>query len=361
MHQTLTLIGCAGDCAFIRCIKANSLKVEASFETALVLRQLQHTGMLATLKIRRAGYSVRLETQDFHNKFIKFGRDVFPKGSTVHALVEYLNKEVDRVVREMEPEKRPPRAQRADPIRVGRKGKVLCREWFTTELQERWEQKERAACEVVNAWFMGIHGKAKFERKKECYGRLRAPLQNYLHRALGLQTMECAAMREARMEMMRHLNAVKEEHRIAVKAANLDDLLAQIEAQKATIKDQGDKITELEQNAVMKGKVEELEATIKDRDDKIKEQNQVIKQMQKHLDGIIVTSRKLLTAQSTHGVRSPGTPGTPGGESPQLNPSNLKSPLSPALLRTSYEEFEDKRESESAKELPLLSRARAGR
>jgi len=46
----------AGDCAFIRCIKANSLKVAASFETTLVLRQLQHTGMLATLKIRRAGY-----------------------------------------------------------------------------------------------------------------------------------------------------------------------------------------------------------------------------------------------------------------------------------------------------------------
>lgn len=94
---TLQEVLSAGDCAFIRCIKANSLKAAANFETTLVLRQLQHTGMLATLKIRRAGYSVRLETQDFHSKFAKFGRDILPKGSTVHMLVEYLNKEVCHV------------------------------------------------------------------------------------------------------------------------------------------------------------------------------------------------------------------------------------------------------------------------
>ena len=133
-------------------------------------------------------------------------------------------------MKEMDPEKRPPHAQRTLPIRVGRKGKVLCREWYTNELMERWYQKERDACAVVHAWFMGIHGKKTYDHKKECYRMLSAPMKQYIHRAVAVREVESEALRSARVEMCRHLEQVREEKRIAVKAANLDELLAQIES-----------------------------------------------------------------------------------------------------------------------------------
>lgn len=234
---------------------------------------------------------------------------------------------------------------------------------------------------------------------------LSAPMKQYIHRAVAVREVECEALRSARVEMCRHLEQVREEKRIAVKAANLDELLAQIESQKLIIAERDATIQELQQqnkllaqtggslqaegdkgenastsdptqqdqnaetlhlaiemleknaelleqrknlqleaidkpketpeegeangspnsspkrlwdnqhfpeealkaeNEALRAQVAEHEATVKDRDTKIKEQNKVIKQMQTHLDEIIHSSRKLLTAQSNHRVRSPG-------------------------------------------------------
>ena len=45
---------------FIRCIKSNNHKAPCQFDKELVLRQLRYTGMVQTVKIRKAGYSVRM-------------------------------------------------------------------------------------------------------------------------------------------------------------------------------------------------------------------------------------------------------------------------------------------------------------
>lgn len=46
---------------FIRCVKSNNDKVPNYFDDNIILRQLRYTGMLETVRIRRAGYSVRIE------------------------------------------------------------------------------------------------------------------------------------------------------------------------------------------------------------------------------------------------------------------------------------------------------------
>ena len=46
---------------FIRCIKSNNQKIANHFDDGIILRQLRYTGMLETVRIRRAGYSVRIE------------------------------------------------------------------------------------------------------------------------------------------------------------------------------------------------------------------------------------------------------------------------------------------------------------
>ena len=45
---------------FVRCLKSNNRKAPCMFDEELVLRQLRYTGMVQTVKIRKAGYSVRI-------------------------------------------------------------------------------------------------------------------------------------------------------------------------------------------------------------------------------------------------------------------------------------------------------------
>ncbi|XP_055612970.1 unconventional myosin-IXb-like, partial [Uranotaenia lowii] len=61
---------------FIRCIKSNPNKVPNQFDEATVTRQLRYTGMLETVRIRRAGYNVRLT----YDEFIQLYRILLPKG-----------------------------------------------------------------------------------------------------------------------------------------------------------------------------------------------------------------------------------------------------------------------------------------
>ncbi|XP_012281982.1 unconventional myosin-IXb isoform X2 [Orussus abietinus] len=61
---------------FIRCIKSNSNKVPNEFDEETVQRQLRYTGMLETVRIRQAGFNVRLT----YEEFIQLYRMLLPKG-----------------------------------------------------------------------------------------------------------------------------------------------------------------------------------------------------------------------------------------------------------------------------------------
>ena len=50
---------------FVRCLKPNLEKAASSFNTTIVLNQLRYSGMMETVRIRRAGYPVRREFADF--------------------------------------------------------------------------------------------------------------------------------------------------------------------------------------------------------------------------------------------------------------------------------------------------------
>lgn len=66
-------------CLFIfyfRCIKSNGEKVPHVFDDETVQRQLRYTGMLETVRIRQAGYNVRLT----YEEFIQLYRILLPKG-----------------------------------------------------------------------------------------------------------------------------------------------------------------------------------------------------------------------------------------------------------------------------------------
>ena len=57
---------------FVRCIKSNNHKAPCLFDEELVLRQLRYTGMVQTVRIRKAGYSVRI-TFEVHTYMYMYG------------------------------------------------------------------------------------------------------------------------------------------------------------------------------------------------------------------------------------------------------------------------------------------------
>ncbi|XP_050793578.1 unconventional myosin-X [Gopherus flavomarginatus] len=54
---------------FVRCIKPNTQKMPDQFDQAVVLNQLHYSGMLETVRIRRAGFPVRRQFQDFYKRY----------------------------------------------------------------------------------------------------------------------------------------------------------------------------------------------------------------------------------------------------------------------------------------------------
>ncbi|MGH0117544.1 UNVERIFIED_CONTAM: hypothetical protein FKN15_038064, partial [Acipenser sinensis] len=54
---------------FVRCIKPNMQKAPNKFDPEVVLNQLRYSGMLETVKIRRAGFPVQRQFQDFYTRY----------------------------------------------------------------------------------------------------------------------------------------------------------------------------------------------------------------------------------------------------------------------------------------------------
>uniref|UniRef100_A0A665WUU7 Unconventional myosin-X-like n=1 Tax=Echeneis naucrates TaxID=173247 RepID=A0A665WUU7_ECHNA len=57
---------------FVRCIKPNMDKKSNQFDPDVVLNQLRYSGMLETVKIRRAGFPVRRTFKDFYSRLVKY-------------------------------------------------------------------------------------------------------------------------------------------------------------------------------------------------------------------------------------------------------------------------------------------------
>jgi myosin-5 len=65
LHQMLS--SCSPH--YVRCIKPNNLKFPGGFESVKVLEQLRYSGVLETVRIRRQGFPVRVEFQEFVDRY----------------------------------------------------------------------------------------------------------------------------------------------------------------------------------------------------------------------------------------------------------------------------------------------------
>ncbi|XP_012548810.1 unconventional myosin-IXAa isoform X1 [Bombyx mori] len=128
---------------FIRCIKSNSEKVPHVFDDETVQRQLRYTGMLETVRIRQAGYNVRLT----YEEFIQLYRILLPKGllssqTDVRHFLATLN--LDR-----------------DNYQLGMT-KIFMRESEQTKLEYRLHQQIMASIITIQRWFRAVLERRRF-------------------------------------------------------------------------------------------------------------------------------------------------------------------------------------------------------
>jgi len=75
---------------FVRCVKPNTEKKSNLFDHSLVLAQLRYSGMLETIRIRSAGYPIRLPFKEFVQRY----RLLAPSAETDHlkSIIHILKK-----------------------------------------------------------------------------------------------------------------------------------------------------------------------------------------------------------------------------------------------------------------------------
>ncbi|KAM6986769.1 LOW QUALITY PROTEIN: unconventional myosin-X [Aplochiton taeniatus] len=89
LHSLMATLS-ASNPFFVRCIKPNMGKNANLFDPAVVLNQLRYSGMLETVKIRRAGFPVRRTFQDFYNRYKMILKDKGPPEDLRRSCTELL-------------------------------------------------------------------------------------------------------------------------------------------------------------------------------------------------------------------------------------------------------------------------------
>ncbi|XP_069697284.1 unconventional myosin-IXb-like isoform X10 [Periplaneta americana] len=133
---------------FIRCIKSNSHKIPNKFDEETVQRQLRYTGMLETVRIRQAGYNVRLT----YDEFIQLYRILLPKGlvssqADVRDFLFTLN--LNR-----------------DNYQLGT-SKIFLRESEKVKLDYRLHQQIMASIVAIQRWTRAVLERRRFLRLRE--------------------------------------------------------------------------------------------------------------------------------------------------------------------------------------------------
>ncbi|CAL2029784.1 unnamed protein product [Caenorhabditis brenneri] len=164
---------------FIRCIKSNNDKIANHFDDNIILRQLRYTGMLETVRIRRAGYSVRIEYPSFIQQYrilLQNGRD-----STVEDVKEFIQSHpsLDN-----------------DNIQYGT-NKIFMRDAEKLILDDHLHRTIMQSIDTLQRWFRTMLARKRYLRMKEGIIKIQALIRGSLARnevrrkALAAQTIQC--------------------------------------------------------------------------------------------------------------------------------------------------------------------------
>uniref|UniRef100_A0A803WF43 Myosin X n=1 Tax=Ficedula albicollis TaxID=59894 RepID=A0A803WF43_FICAL len=132
---------------FIRCIKPNTEKAPNLFNPDVVLNQLRYSGMLETVKVRRAGFPVRRLFQDFLSRYKMLVKGPSPSDNSKAVCAGFLQT-YDSSKKEWQ---------------LG-KTKVFLKEALEQKLEKDREEELRKAAIVIRAHVLGYMARKKYQK-----------------------------------------------------------------------------------------------------------------------------------------------------------------------------------------------------
>ncbi|XP_032355467.1 unconventional myosin-X isoform X2 [Etheostoma spectabile] len=194
---------------FIRCIKPNMEKNPSVFDPEVVLNQLRYSGMLETVKIRRAGFPVRRTFKDFISRYKIIQKDKSSLSSSVAAgddkkrSTDLLTK-YDKTKKEWQ---------------LG-KTKVFMKESLEQRLEKDRDELRRQAAMIIRAHLLTFSAKKHFKRVRASVVTLQKHFRKHIQRrrfvkkrkaALVLQRHRRGQVARTRVRKLREEKKKKEE------------------------------------------------------------------------------------------------------------------------------------------------------
>ncbi|XP_062843469.1 unconventional myosin-X [Trichomycterus rosablanca] len=150
LHSLMSTL-CTSNPFFVRCIKPNNDKMPDHFDHSLVLNQLRYSGMLETVRIRRAGFPVRRTFQDFCSRYFVLMRGVAmcddPKDACHQLLCLYDSS--------------------SEEWQLG-KTRVFLRESLELRLEKKREEEVLRAAAIIQAYVLGYRARRQYKRLLQC-------------------------------------------------------------------------------------------------------------------------------------------------------------------------------------------------
>uniref|UniRef100_A0A8D0RB32 Unconventional myosin-X n=1 Tax=Sus scrofa TaxID=9823 RepID=A0A8D0RB32_PIG len=183
---------------FVRCIKPNMQKMPDQFDQAVVVNQLRYSGMLETVRIRKAGYAVRRPFQDFYKRYKVLLRNV--------ALPEDVRGKCTALLQLYD--------SSSSEWQLG-KTKVFLRESLEQKLEKRREEEVTRAAMVIRAHVLGYLARKQYRKVRDCVVIIQKNYRAFLLRRRFLHLKKAAVVFQKQLrgqiarKVYRHLLAEK--------------------------------------------------------------------------------------------------------------------------------------------------------
>ncbi|KAK5861180.1 hypothetical protein PBY51_022595 [Eleginops maclovinus] len=146
LHSLMATLS-ASNPFFVRCIKPNMDKKANRFDPDVVLNQLRYSGMLETVKIRRAGFPVRRTFKDFFSRYKMIPKNKIPSDDEKQSCSELLS-----------------HYDKAKAAWQLGKTKVFLKEALEQRLEKEREEVRRRAGMVIRAHILSYVARKQYKR-----------------------------------------------------------------------------------------------------------------------------------------------------------------------------------------------------
>uniref|UniRef100_A0A3B4GFG2 Unconventional myosin-X-like n=1 Tax=Pundamilia nyererei TaxID=303518 RepID=A0A3B4GFG2_9CICH len=249
---------------FIRCIKPNMEKTPNVFDPEVVLNQLRYSGMLETVKIRRAGFPVRRTFKDFFSRYKIILKEKVPAAGDDKKRTTDLLTKYDKTKKEWQ---------------LG-KTKVFMKESLEQRLEKDRDEVRRQAAMIIRAHLLTFSAKKHFKRARASVVTLQKHLRRHIQRkrfvkqrkaAVVLQKHRRGQVARAHVRKLRGEKKKKEEEQKTKEEEEKEKTLGEGETEEAEgadakVKPSEDETRQMEEILQLEREIERLQ---KKREDEV--------------------------------------------------------------------------------------------